>query len=249
MYSEEKRIYAALLTGAVLFAVLMAFFVLTIIRYQRKRVRTYYEVMEGEINLMERERGRIAKDLHDNIGAMVSAVNFLLGGIVSDNEQDIVLIAKMKDHISDTMLNIGQLSYDIMPRILSAEGLQAAVRDFLDILTYSKKISVQFSCNIPKGAVEPEKEVLIFRIIQEIIQNILKHANATAIVCELNNTGKMIVLHISDNGVGFNYKNAKQMRDGAGLHNIMARVTILKAKIFLNAEVQKGVDYLIKIPI
>jgi len=249
MYSEEKRIYAALLTGAVLFAVLMAFFILTIIRYQRKRVRTYYELIEEEINLMEKERGRIAKDLHDNIGAMVSAIPFLLGGIVSDNESDITLITKLKRHIDETMLNIKQLSYDILPRILSAEGLEFAVKDFLDLLTYSKKIKVQFSYNIPKGLVEAEKEVMIFRIIQEILQNILKHANATAIVCELNYTGKMIELHISDNGVGFNHKNAKQKRGGAGLQNIMARVAILKAKIFLTAEEQKGVDYIIKIPV
>src|SRR5207342_72010 len=100
-----------------------------------------------------------------------------------------------------------QLSYDILPRILSAEGLEAAVKDFLDILTYSKKINVQFNCNMPKGTVDTEKELLIFRIIQEIIQNTIKHANATVIVCELNKYGKMIELHISDNGVGFNHKN------------------------------------------
>lgn len=249
MYPEEKRIYAALLTGALLFAILMVFFILTIIRYQRKRVKAYYELMEEEIGLIEKERGRIAKDLHDDIGAMISAVNFLLDGFVSENEQDVKLIARMKGHIDNTMLNIRQLSYAIMPRILGAEGLQAAVKDFLDILTYSKKIKVQFNCNIPKGALEPEKEVLIFRIIQEIVQNILKHANATAIICELNNNGKLIELHISDNGVGFNHKNTKLKRGGAGLQNIMARVTILKAKIYLTAEQQKGVDYLIKIPL
>jgi len=85
-------------------------------------------------------------------------------------------------------------------------------------------------------------------MVQEIMNNILKHSHATLVNFTITGTDKKIVLHIQDNGVGFDKNMVSKKRNGLGLQNIMARADLLKAKIYLTTEPQKGVDYLIEIP-
>jgi len=249
MYSGETRIYDALLTGLILFAGLMVFFIMSIVRYQRKRVMAYHELMEEEIGLLEKERARISNDLHDEVGVMLSALKLLLSGIKPGNEAERTVMEKVMGHLEEIMLKIRQLSYNMMPRILETKGLAFAVTDLLDIISFSNSIKTECFCILPKGLLDPAKEIHVFRIVQEIVNNILKHAKASSIHCELKEAGKNVILHISDNGIGFDKRRVMKLRQGVGLQNIVARASLLSAKLYITTQHNKGTDYLIEIPI
>jgi signal transduction histidine kinase len=134
----------------------------------------------------------------------------------------------------------------MMPSVLQQQGLDKALRELIDMMTYSKNITVTYRCDISSFA--EGKDIHIYRIVQEILNNILKHAQATTVDFSLLGNQEKAVLHIRDNGIGFNKYRATKNPVGLGLHNITARADLLRAKVFLTTAQQKGVDYLIEIP-
>lgn len=237
------------MTGLILFTGLMVFFISSIVRYQRKRVVAYHDLMQEEIGLLEKERSRISNDLHDEIGMMLSAIKLLLSGIKLEKTADKTAMEKVTGHIEETMLKIRHLAYNLMPRILETKGLAFAVNDLLNMISFSNSIKIECHCILSKGLLDPAKEIHVFRIVQEIINNILKHSKATAILCELKEVGKNVVLHITDNGIGFDKRRVMKLRQGAGLQNIAARANLLGAKLYITTQHNKGTDYLFEIPI
>lgn len=246
MYSEETRIYFALLAGVAVLLLLLAFYIVTIIRYQKRKSEYDQSRMEQQFSLVEQEKERIAYDLHDDLGGLLSAIKLRLQTVVVGDQTMQTALDFAEEQIDVVMAKLRVIAHNMMPSILKRKGLNAALEELIEQMLVPAGITVDFSGTGINA--DTLVSVHLFRISQEIFNNILKHSGATAVEVVLLQAKDEIILQIRDNGKGFT-KGAvyRKKGGGAGLKNIIARAEIIRAKVYLRAEPGEGVDYQIVI--
>ncbi|MGN6211498.1 sensor histidine kinase [Parafilimonas sp.] len=245
MHSPETRVYTAILTGLAALAVILIFFLVTIIRFQRKKTSLYRNRLAAEIATIEQERSRIARDLHDDLGSALAAIKLKLHCLEPERHENMAIAEQSGAFVDEAMRRLRSISFNIMPGVLQRNGLKPALDELFKTMQSGKiKINASFDIPLPGSS----RDIHIYRIIQEIITNSLKHANATLITLTMKRHNGFLLLHITDNGTGFNQRKVLKQGRGQGLQNIISRAGLLDAAVFLTAGPGKGVDYEIKIP-
>jgi signal transduction histidine kinase len=247
MHPNETGIYLAILAGVVALAAIMSLFLISVNQYQRKKAALHKEKTKAQFSYLDEERKRIASDLHDDIGSSLSYIKIQLQSIEGAGMLNDLKVKKCEDHIDQVMEKIKRTAFNLMPGVLQREGLAEALKDLVDLMTYGSGIRVKFRCTITKF--DKEKSLHIYRIVQEIMNNIMKHAKATLVTFTIAATNRKIELQVSDNGIGFNKNRVMKSRNGLGLHTITERAHLLKGKVYLTTEKNKGVSYFIEIPV
>jgi len=248
MHSEETRIYIAVLTAGFILGILIIFLFVTIVRYHRRKVALYLEKMIADTQLMEQDRTRIASDLHDDLGSSLSAIRLQLDLLPNDSRYNPTITAA-RHTINHTIEKIKQISKNMMPITLKEQGLKEAVAEYITMLPCGNQCTVQLNWNINEQIIPHDRKIHIYRILQEVLTNALKHAQATVVTVQMHLIEDTLELYITDNGVGFDKRMLKRAAKGLGLRNIMARADILKAAVYLNTEPGKGVNYQFLIPL
>ncbi|HEX5149980.1 MAG TPA: sensor histidine kinase [Parafilimonas sp.] len=246
MHSNETRIFFAVLTGVIVIIILIAFFISSAIRYQKQKIKLRLAQLSLEISALEKERIRIASDLHDDLGSSLSAIKLQLRHLKSDDAKALKTVEDSRRYIDEAIQKLRHISFSMMPQVLQRNGLPDAIKELAETIEYTSGISVKCECNV--DPVDKEKRVHIYRIVQEIMNNIIKHSQATIVEISLKKYKNLILLRLSDNGIGFDKKAVLQNGSGQGLQNIVSRVELLKAKIYSSPEPGKGVEYFIEIP-
>ena len=233
--------------GVSVLAVLVIFFIVTIIRYQRRKVAFDEEKIKAEFNYLDKERERIAFDLHDDLGASLSAIKLRLQCLKNVDAESASIIKFSEFHIDQVMRKLRRISFNMMPGVLQRRGLNEALKELIDLMTDSINITVNYQCDVE--TFNHGTAIHIYRIVQEILNNIVKHSKATLVSFTIAKIKNNIELRIKDNGIGFDKNLMIKECGGLGLHNIAARADLLKANIYLSAMRGKGVDYFIEIPV
>jgi signal transduction histidine kinase len=247
MGEEEKQFYNAVLVLALLIGVIIAYFIITIIRYHRRYIRLQKDRIHAEIQIQENERKRIASDLHDSLGPLLSAVKLNISSIEITQPDDQRVIQKTTKYLDEIIGSMRQISYNLLPNTLERKGLIEAVREF--IAQVSNQQSLQIKLFVVKEAVVPkDKEIHIFRMIQEIIQNTIKHANASNLQIGISSENKHVMILTKDDGQGFDIAKVKSESGGLGLKSLESRCEILNGILSLESEPGKGTNCYIKIP-
>lgn len=207
-------------------------------RYQKREREVDYqrELLEATIKTKELEQKRIAQDLHDDIGALLSTIklNVNLIGRNTDNKENLVnLIHEGKSMIDDVISNVRSISKDLLPATLEEFGLITAVSELCGRVDLSTSLKVVFNHNGAITRYDSNIELALYRILQELLNNILKHAGANHIFVKLDTSAEEVRLEVRDNGVVFNpdFIDSKQKLTGLGLKNIESRVNMLGANI------------------
>ncbi len=211
---------------------------------QENKLTAMSSMIEGQ----EAERLRIAKDLHDSLGGLLSTVKAHFGSIQKEKTDlcDIPLTDKTSKLIDEACIEVRRISHNMMPHALSISGLEGAIQDMTENLN-EQSYDATFEANsVPK--LESTREIMIYRLIQEIVSNIRKHANAKSILIQLLGLNNEVHLLIEDDGKGFNYEEAVQ-KNGLGLKSINSRVEFLNGRINWDSEVSKGTTININIPV
>lgn len=248
MSTSETNVLITLFTGLIILTILLLLFVVSIIRHQRSSIKQYKLCVLRDIKLIEEERKRIAADLHDDLGSILAAIRLSVDNMYEMDPAN-AFLGKTISYIDLSILRIKQISHNLMPSILQARGLGAAIDELvLDIKTASK-IKVSFINLCPEDGFQPENTILVFRITQEIITNILKHAKATKIEILYSTNNRSLILVIGDNGIGFDTSRLSKSRKSFGLKNIQSRLELLEAKYFIESQLNKGTIYKIEIPL
>ncbi|HEY4799351.1 MAG TPA: sensor histidine kinase, partial [Bacteroidia bacterium] len=201
------------------------------------------------IDTQEKERKRIAQDLHDGIGQTLAAIKMNISSKSNFiDEKDKKIFEHTMTAIDNAYHEVRMLSHSVMPKALKASGLAGAINDLLQQTLLNSRIKYIFEKNIPHRFKE-ETEVSLYRIFQELFNNILKHANATEISIHLHTANEQIILMVEDNGVGILNSQA-QRKDvkGIGLSNIETRVQALHGTFSINTVAGKGTIAIIRIP-
>lgn len=246
MYPHETRIYIAVLSGLLVLLMLVVLFVITIIGYHRKKAAFHLKNIGSQISYLDAERERIAADLHDDLGVSLSGIKLRLQCIKTADADTFSIINFSKFQIDEVMQKMRRIAFNMIPDVLLQRGLNQALQELLNIMTEQTGITIDYQYNAP--FFDKMKAIHIYRIVQELMNNTLKHGNATAISFNIRKIKNMIQLHFTDNGKGFNTGIVMREGKGFGIKNIMARADLLKAKVYITTAPEKGVDYIIEMP-
>jgi two-component system NarL family sensor kinase len=213
-----------------------------------KQLAATEAVLKGE----EQERTRLAKDLHDGLGGMLSGIkysfNTMKGNLIMtpENQQ---AFERGIDMLDSSINEMRRVAHNLMPEALVKFGLDTALKDFCNDINQSGSLKLTYqSSGLENTVIESNMAITIYRVVLELVNNVLKHAGAaTALVqVEKNETG--IAVTVEDDGKGFDTAILRQTK-GIGWDNIQSRVNYLKGKIDVQAAPGKGTSVLIELPV
>ena len=187
-------------------------------------------VMKGE----EQERTRLAKDLHDGLGGMLSGIKYsfqtMKGNLIMtpDNQQ---AFERSMDMLDSSIKEMRRVAHNMMPEALVKFGLDTAMKDFCDDINRSGALRVVYqSLGMDQLQVEQTTAIAVYRIVQELLNNTMKHAAANTAIVQLSRTDTGINITVEDDGKGFDPVILSQGK-GIGWSNIQSRVEYLKGKM------------------
>lgn len=207
-----------------------------------ERLKRFTLVMDEQ----ELEKERLSRELHDGIGQMFIALKLKLEAVDDDSEINMELIDDFKKYLDDTIDEIRKISNNLMPSVLKEFGLITAINNLCNMLNSLAKTNFSFETNFDSDIADKKKKIYIFRIIQESLNNILKHSEAKNASIRLTND-KIINLTIRDDGKGFNL-DAALKGHGNGIYNMKERVYALNGTINIDSSSGKGTLININIP-
>ena len=222
-----------------------------------ERKRLEQEVLNAELNrqkaisqitieTQEKERTEIGKELHDNVNQILTTARLYLDLASSRPELKDELIEKSSKNIINAIEEIRQLSRSLILPTLGDLGLADSIEDLVEDINATKKIYVTFMHkDYEECMVTENQKIMMYRIVQEGLNNVIRHAEATEVVIELSKTKNKINLLIKDNGKGFDPATIKK---GAGLNNIRNRVYLSNATLLINAHPGSGCTLVVELP-
>jgi PAS domain S-box-containing protein len=204
-------------------------------------------ITEITILAQEKERNELGLELHDNINQLLSVVKLYLGVAKTEKTFNEEIIERSYLHLEEAMHDIRKLSHTLVAPSLGHDGLKEALEDLADSVQEPNKLTVQLLIDEDYDALEVDKnkELMLYRIAQEQLNNILKYAKASEITIRLKQQGENLILFIHDNGVGF---DINQQGNGIGLKNINSRVNFYSGKMHLSSAPGEGCTLEVSIP-
>ncbi|MEO5591167.1 MAG: ATP-binding protein [Chitinophagaceae bacterium] len=190
----------------------------------------------------EEERGRIAKDLHDGLGGMLSGVKLSFINM----KENMVLPAenlrgfeKSIEMLDETIKELRKVAHNLMPETLVRFGLEESLKDFCNSIQSATGIRVIYQQVGENRKLPTQAQITVYRIVQELVNNALKHAEAKQIIVQLTKDHIKTGITVEDNGKGFDVKNI-DLRKGAGFRNIKDRVNYFKGTLDINSQPGNG---------
>jgi len=248
MDTQEKELYQSILIVVGVVGIILLYFIITIIRYQRRSLKLHKEKIQAEIDTLENERRRIASDLHDELGPLLSAVKLQINSLNTTDPDDEAVISKSSTHLDSIIRKLREISNNLMPNTLVRKGLQKAINEFIENNRSVYGLEIRFICE-QDVHLNQYKEVNIYRIIQEILHNTIKHAQATLLIIKIVTEGNRLLLMTADNGKGFDYFTKVKDNPGLGLRNLQSRTEVMGGELTCHSEPGKGTTYTIEIPL
>jgi|KBSSwiS6_1023812.scaffolds.fasta_scaffold03951_3 PAS domain S-box-containing protein len=211
--------------------------------------KTQNLILKAIIETEENERMRFAKDIHDSIGQQLSAIKFYIGTSVDavENPHQKSILLKANAALLDVQADMRNICFNIMPKSIEFFGLANAVQELCSNhnLLDKMKIAIKESPGFPRLPIQ--QEFAIFRIIQEFINNALKHSKADSLQIEFTCNKNSALIFMSDNGVGFDLKKLHDR--GMGLNNVQSRIRPYNGEVEIISKPGKGTKYEISIPL
>ena len=245
--SEITLLYSLLLVFALVLIIVLTF-IYSYIRHQKRLIKLQKELLTAETQTLEKERKRMARDLHDDMGPLLTAVVCNLDALNPIKHDEILVLDKAVDQLNIAIKEIRNISHNLSPAILEREGMVEAIANLANRLDNPGKINVLFSSDIDAFSMDKDQELNIYRIVEEVLNNAVKHSGANSLEVSLTQRNNKYFLIIKDNGKGFHYQKTSEGSQGLGLKNILSRINLLNADIHYDSPENKGTTVTIKIP-
>ncbi|KAF2517462.1 sensor histidine kinase [Flavobacterium salilacus subsp. salilacus] len=200
------------------------------------------ELLHATLLVQEEERQRIARDLHDDISSKLNVVS-LNSHLLTTPDLSEKEVAEITDNIvklvAKALESSRKIAHDLLPPVLEKFGLNAGIEELCFEYNSSKITIVNYENNVSFTEIIPEKQLHIFRIIQELINNSVRHGSASEITILFKEKDNVITCIYTDNGKGFDTKEIKSKK-GLGMKNIESRIFFLKGEITIDSVINKG---------
>lgn len=265
MQDSNKEIYFVILIGAVLALLLVGFIVTILFLYQRRQHRQeqemtamkdqyQQELLRSQLEIQEYTLKTIAQELHDNIGQVLSVVKLSLAiAPIQKDHPAFEGISGSRELLNKAIYDLSALTKSLHSDRISQVGLSESIRYELDMIRRAGLINVTFQADHVQQPGSEQTVIFMFRIFQEMINNMLKHAKATSVEVTLENPSEDIfILRVKDNGVGFDKQEKIRNADagsGIGLKNLINRVRLIGAKIDIDSAPGAGTCITVTLPL
>ena len=258
---NQKTILNNILAGGILALMIIMFLIFRNYKGRQQLQQVKIDELEKEKQLMAteavlkgeaQERTRLAKDLHDGLGGMLSGIKYSLSNMkenlvmTPDNTQ---AFERSLDMLNSSISEMRRVAHNMMPEMLVRYGLNTALKTFCQEIDQSKVVQMNYqSIDMEDTAIDQTVAVTVYRIVQELVNNAMKHAGAKNIFVQAHASlpEKILTLTVEDDGHGFD-PNILQQSSGMGWTNIQSRVEFLKGRIDLNSAPGEGTSVLIEI--
>ena len=199
-------------------------------------------MLEGE----EKERSRIAGDLHDSLGGLLAAAKAHFNALPTSTENQ-ELTTKTNRLLDDAAVEVRRISHNMMPRALAVSGLNGALEDLVQNLE-KQGLACTLETISLETPIEPGATLMIYRMIQELTNNVVKHAEASQLLLQIIRRENQLTIILEDNGKGFDLEQARRKK-GLGLTSIESRVQFLQGNINWDSEPGAGTIVSIEVPV
>jgi signal transduction histidine kinase len=240
--------------------VLAGFIILFVVFYQKKMIQEQLKrqqlelvyqqkMMEAMLESEENERRRLAGDLHDSVGGMLSTIRVGLTTIAKQIP-DPSRLEQSKQMLDDTITSVRRISLDLMPSTLEKFGLVPALKEICDRFQSAALIPVNFYESGEVKPIDRKRELKIFRIVQELLNNAIKHSQATSIQVSVYAENQLKIC-VQDDGIGFDptlSDSVAQSGNGLGLYNMANRARLLNATLDFDVQIKTGSKITLTIP-
>ena len=211
------------------------------------------QLIEAAVRSEEIERHRIAETLHDEVGAILSSAKLHLFGIKAQSldDKDLKLHDKGKELLDNAIQKVRSISHNLHSNILKEFGLNDAIQHFIKMITTGSIIKATVELDENYTTLNAENDISIYRLIQELINNILKHAAATEINIASHLADNTLQISLVHNGNGITqdeFETLRYKKDGLGLKNIQNRIILLRSSL-LFSKTQNGYLIHLSVPI
>lgn len=202
--------------------------------FQRIGVRNEQQSKQALIKGQENERKRLSKELHDGLGPLLTSLKLIVQ--VAEIEKDKKV--EIKNLIDHTIEEVRRMSNDLMPQALLDFGVGKALNHWINLVSKSSDIEIEYinSMEEPRKVIYQEIDICLFRVIQELLNNAIKHSKATKVYLSLTEFEDKVSLFYSDNGIGF---DVEKTNEGSGLNNIRERIKVLEGYLSVHSERNK----------
>jgi two-component system, NarL family, sensor kinase len=250
--TSQSSISLVLFLGTLGMLVLTIGLILFIIFHQRKVIRYQLKLQQMEheqqkillnasIRLQEEERQRLAADLHDDAGPLLATARLYLNEnlVNQDKATQLQSIFQARQILDDTIQLIRNISHNLMPPTLKNFGLESATNDLFQKISGSGAINASSRFHEYRERLKPDVELIVFRVIQELINNILKHSNSSFIHLTQNVHNGMFILRMHHDGRGIvqaDFDKLNKSNVGLGLKNISSRLKVAQGKIYFEKD-------------
>ena len=256
-----RRRNTQLLAGTVVAALLAALAYLAYTRYrlrqrlvvEQERQQLTRQLTAAVLAAEENERRRIGSDLHDSIGQLLAAARLNLYALHQELDPagppvQQELLDNATAVIDESVREVRGISHNLMPNALLLRGLGAAVRDFLDKLPSHYGLRAEVEVFGLDARLDPTVESVLFRVLQELVQNIIKHAQATEITLQLVQSDTELTVVVEDNGTGFD-PQALPAQAGIGIRNVQSRIAYLGGQVHFDSAPGRGTTVSLDVPL
>lgn len=210
---------------------------------QNSKISTLTALLQGQ----EQERGRLARDLHDGLGGLLSGTKLHLTQLNDKVDgQAKIGLDKSIDQIDGAVAELRKVAHNLMPDLLVNYGLKEALDEFA-IRMSNETLDIHIEFLSYTNSLPQEQQLLVYRIIQELVNNAIKHATASQIIIQLVEEEQDIVVTVEDDGKGFDI-NKLNLKKSAGFHNVQSRIQFLKGTLAVHSEEQVGTSIEFKFP-
>lgn len=251
---QRSRAYNALLLAGLIVAVLIAVIIFIVYRNkhrlaaqkeqlqrqelenikQAQRIQHFSAMLEGQ----EQERKRLARDLHDGLGGTMASIRVKAADLADNTSGDDARMQQIISQLDGATRELRRIAHNMMPEILLKFGLEAALKDLCESLQHNGA-TIVFQAFDLRGDIPQSQQIMIYRLVQELLNNALKHSGARNILVQCLQRGDELSIIVEDDGKGFD-ANAYTAADGIGLQSVRARVDYLKGRLDIQSTPGEG---------
>jgi len=251
----------AIIISTIILIILVVFLLLFFLLFNKKKQQLFkekilmqqqfqLELIKTQFEVQEKTRKHLAEELHDNIGQILSLTNVTLASVqLNDVNKAQQKITDAQALVAVSIKELRQLSKIIHGEQILQQGLIAAIEQELSWLKRNEQFTVSFNHAVENiSSINTDKDLFIYRLLQECLNNIIKHAEATSITIQLKHENNQLLLQLTDNGKGFDINAALANKAGLGLHSMQKRTKLLNGTMTINSNPNQGTVIAFVIP-